>query len=60
MKAVVYHKPKDMRVENVDDPKIQEPRDAIIRVTTAARTCICITGSSRNPGPWLWATSLWV
>lgn len=36
MKAVVYHKPKDMRVDNVDDPKIEEPRDAILRVTTTA------------------------
>lgn len=36
MKAVVYHKPKDMRVENVDDPRIEEPRDAIIRVTSTA------------------------
>lgn len=36
MKAVVYHKPKDMRVENVDDPKIEDPRDAIIRVTSTA------------------------
>lgn len=36
MKAVVYHKPKDMRVDNVDDPKIENPRDAIIRVTSTA------------------------
>ncbi|MHB0999662.1 MAG: zinc-dependent alcohol dehydrogenase [Armatimonadota bacterium] len=36
MKAVVYHKPKDMRVENVDDPKIEDARDAIVRVTSTA------------------------
>ena len=36
MKAVVYHKPKDMRVETVDDPKIEDARDAIIRVTSTA------------------------
>ncbi len=36
MKAVVYHKPKDMRVESVPDPTIQNPRDAIIRVTSTA------------------------
>lgn len=36
MKAVVFHKPKDIRVENVDDPKIQDPRDAIVRVTSTA------------------------
>ncbi|HZO12727.1 MAG TPA: zinc-dependent alcohol dehydrogenase [Polyangiaceae bacterium] len=36
MKAVVFHKPKDVRVETVDDPKIFDPRDAIIRVTSTA------------------------
>lgn len=36
MKAVVYHKPKEIRVEDVDGPKIQDPRDAIVRVTSTA------------------------
>ncbi|HHX40014.1 MAG TPA: alcohol dehydrogenase catalytic domain-containing protein [Armatimonadetes bacterium] len=36
MRAVVYHKPKDVRVEDVDDPKIQDPRDAIVRATSTA------------------------
>ncbi|WP_114778385.1 zinc-dependent alcohol dehydrogenase [Botryobacter ruber] len=36
MKAVVFHKPKDMRVETVEDPRIEEPRDAILRVTSTA------------------------
>ncbi len=36
MKALRFHKPKDVRVENVDDPKIEQPRDAIIRVTSTA------------------------
>jgi threonine dehydrogenase-like Zn-dependent dehydrogenase len=36
MKALVYHKPKDVRIENVDDPRIEDPRDAIIRVTSTA------------------------
>jgi threonine dehydrogenase-like Zn-dependent dehydrogenase len=38
MKALVFHKPKDIRVENVPDPKIENVRDAIIRVTS---TSIC-------------------
>jgi S-(hydroxymethyl)glutathione dehydrogenase / alcohol dehydrogenase len=38
MKALQLHKPKDVRVETVDDPRIEDPRDAIIRVTTS---CIC-------------------
>jgi threonine dehydrogenase-like Zn-dependent dehydrogenase len=36
MKAVVFHKPKDVRVEQVPDPKIEHPRDAILRVTATA------------------------
>jgi alcohol dehydrogenase len=36
MKALVFHKPKDVRVDNVDDPRIQDPRDVIIRVTLTA------------------------
>jgi S-(hydroxymethyl)glutathione dehydrogenase / alcohol dehydrogenase len=36
MKAVVFHKPKDVRVDTVEDPKIQESTDAIIRVTSTA------------------------
>ncbi len=38
MKALVYHGEKDVRVEQVDDPKILNPRDAIIKIT---RTAIC-------------------
>lgn len=36
MKAVVFHKPKDMRVEEVPDPKILHPEDVILRVTSTA------------------------
>jgi S-(hydroxymethyl)glutathione dehydrogenase / alcohol dehydrogenase len=36
MKALVFHKPKDVRIDNVDDPRIEDPRDAIIRVTLTA------------------------
>ena len=36
MKAVVFHKPGDMRVDNVDDPKIENPEDIILRVTSTA------------------------
>lgn len=38
MKALVFHKPKDVRVETVPDPKIEHVRDAIVRVTS---TSIC-------------------
>ena len=36
MKALVFHKPKDVRVEQVPDPRIEHPRDAILRVTSTA------------------------
>ena len=38
MKAVCWYGKEDVRVENVPDPKILNPRDAIVKVTT---TCIC-------------------
>jgi threonine dehydrogenase-like Zn-dependent dehydrogenase len=34
VKALVWHGQEDVRVDNVDDPRIEEPTDAIIRVTT--------------------------
>lgn len=36
MKAVCWHGAKDVRVETVPDPKILNPRDAIIKVTSTA------------------------
>ncbi len=36
MKAVVWHGRRDVRVDTVPDPAIEEPTDAIIRVTTTA------------------------
>lgn len=36
MKALCYHGRKDVRVDNVDDPKIQDSRDAIIKITSTA------------------------
>lgn len=36
MKALCYHGRNDVRVDNVDDPKICDPRDAIIKITSTA------------------------
>ncbi|HEX7038434.1 MAG TPA: zinc-dependent alcohol dehydrogenase [Pseudomonadales bacterium] len=36
MKAAVWHGRRDVRVDRVPDPEIQQPTDAIIRVTTTA------------------------
>src|SRR5215212_1293358 len=36
MKALAWHGKRDVRVDNVPDPTIQEPTDAVIRITTTA------------------------
>ncbi|HVT75562.1 MAG TPA: glutathione-independent formaldehyde dehydrogenase [Acidimicrobiales bacterium] len=38
MKALVYRGPRKVGIENVDDPKIEAPQDAIVKITT---TNIC-------------------
>jgi glutathione-independent formaldehyde dehydrogenase len=44
MKAVVFKGPRELAVEDVDDPKIEQPNDAVIRITTAN-----ICGSDLHP-----------
>jgi threonine dehydrogenase-like Zn-dependent dehydrogenase len=36
MKALVWHSPKHVSCDEVPDPKIEDPRDAIIKVTSCA------------------------
>jgi alcohol dehydrogenase len=38
MQAAVFHAPGDIRIENVPDPSIQAPTDAIVRIT---HTAVC-------------------
>lgn len=38
MKAAIYYGPRDIRVEEVVDPVLQKPSEAIVRITY---TCIC-------------------
>lgn len=38
MKAATFHAPGDIRVEDVPDPRIEQPTDAIVRIT---HTAIC-------------------
>src|SRR5689334_24598392 len=40
MRAVVFHAVGDIRLEQVDDPELREPTDAIVRIT---RSAICGT-----------------
>ncbi|MBV9595092.1 MAG: glutathione-independent formaldehyde dehydrogenase [Actinobacteria bacterium] len=44
MKAVVFKGPFEVAVEQVDDPRIEQPTDAVIRITTAN-----ICGSDLHP-----------
>ena len=41
MKALCWHGKGDVRVDTVPDPRIEDPRDVIIRVTS---TAICGSG----------------
>ncbi|NEB73611.1 alcohol dehydrogenase catalytic domain-containing protein, partial [Streptomyces fulvissimus] len=36
MKAVVYKEPFKVAVEQVEDPRIQDPTDALVRITSTA------------------------
>ena len=36
MKAVVFHKPGEMKVDKVEEPQIENPQDIILRVTATA------------------------
>ncbi|MEU6404981.1 zinc-dependent alcohol dehydrogenase family protein [Streptomyces sp. NPDC046985] len=38
MRAAVIHGPNDIRIEDVPDPRVQHPGDAVVRVVNA---CIC-------------------
>jgi threonine dehydrogenase-like Zn-dependent dehydrogenase len=45
VRATVIHGAGDVRIEDVPDPKLVEPTDALVRVTSA---CIC---DSHSPSP---------
>src|SRR5436190_4995495 len=36
MKALVFHRPKDVEVSDVPDPKLEHAQDVILRVTASA------------------------
>jgi glutathione-independent formaldehyde dehydrogenase len=38
MKALIYKGPRDVRIEEVEDPKIEQPTDVLVKITT---TNIC-------------------
>ena len=48
MRALCWHGKGDVRVDTVPDPKIQHPRDAVIKITACA-----ICGSDLHLLDWL-------
>lgn len=36
MKALVFHSPKNVKIETVKDPELKKPTDVILRVTATA------------------------
>jgi threonine dehydrogenase-like Zn-dependent dehydrogenase len=36
MKALTWHGKRDVRIDDVPDPRIEEPTDALVRITTTA------------------------
>ncbi|WP_462287464.1 hypothetical protein [Nostocoides sp.] len=44
MRATVMYGPGDVRVEDLPEPRIEQPTDAIVRVV---RACVC--GSDLHP-----------
>ncbi|HEX4665601.1 MAG TPA: alanine acetyltransferase [Chthoniobacterales bacterium] len=36
MRALVWHGKEDVRCDEVPDPKIEDPRDMIVKITAAA------------------------
>ena len=40
MKALTFHGKRDVRVDEVPDPRIEAPTDAIVRVTSTSNRAI--------------------
>ena len=61
MKGTVLYGPGDIRFEEVSEPKIEKPTDAIIRI---AATCVCgsdlwpYRGIQPGSGPTRWVMSI--
>ena len=50
MKAVTWHGKRDVRVDTVADPSIEEPTDAIVSPPAASLGCAgaCVRGAERS------------
>jgi threonine dehydrogenase-like Zn-dependent dehydrogenase len=53
MRATIMYRAGDVRIENVPDAKVQQPTDALVRIT---RACICGSDlwpyKDMPPAPW--------
>ena len=53
MKAVGFHAIGDIRLEDVPEPSLQQPTDAMVRLTTSAicgTDLHCVRGTFMKPG----------
>jgi len=48
MRGTVLYGPRDIRFEDRDDPKIEKPTDAVIRM---AATCVCVPALAKSTFP---------
>ncbi|WP_216900006.1 zinc-binding dehydrogenase [Nocardia alni] len=51
MKAAMFHGPGDIRVDEVTDPRVETPTDAVVRVVAAAVCGTDLRGYCGLPGP---------
>jgi S-(hydroxymethyl)glutathione dehydrogenase/alcohol dehydrogenase len=50
MKAAVFHKPGDISYDTVDDPRIEDGRDVILKVTATANVQLAAADASFASG----------
>jgi len=51
MKAAILHGPGDVRIEDVPDPRVEQPTDAVVRVIAAGICGTDLRGYAGQPGP---------
>lgn len=57
MRALCWHGKGDVRVDTVPDPKIEHPRDAIIKITACAICGSDLPSMTVTSRPWRAVTS---
>jgi hypothetical protein len=50
-KAVVCHKPVEVQVDEVEDPRLEDPTDVLVRITSSAGRRRAIANSTATKKP---------